>query len=141
MDGLSRSYEYVVMDNEAGLEHMSRRTTRDVDALLIVSDPAVRGIRTAERVAALADELGIGSGARYLVVNRASEPLDAALLDAIRATGVELLGVVPQDDGVVGADLAGVGLFELDEDSPALAKVREMVRAAVPALSDTASVS
>ena len=141
MDGLSRSYEYVVMDNEAGLEHMSRRTTRDVDVLLIVSDPSVRGIRTAERVAELADELGIGTGARYLVVNRGSEPLDTALTAAIDATGVELLGVIPNDQGVVDADLAGVGLFELDEDSAALAKVREMLRTAVPALSDSASVT
>jgi CO dehydrogenase maturation factor len=141
MDGLSRSYEYVVMDNEAGLEHMSRRTTRDVDVLLIVSDPSVRGIRTAERVAALADELGIGTGARYLVVNRGSEPLDAALTAAIQATGVDLLGVIPQDQGVVDADLAGVGLFELDEGSAALTKVREMLRTAVPALSDSARVT
>jgi CO dehydrogenase maturation factor len=141
MDGLSRSYEYVVMDNEAGLEHMSRRTTRDVDVLLIVSDPSVRGVRTAERVAALAEELGIGVGALYLVVNRAAEPLDPALVEAIEATGIELLAVIPNDEGIVGADLAGDGLFELDEDSPALAKVRDMVRTAVPALSDAASVS
>ena len=78
IDDLQRSYEYVVMDNEAGLEHLSRRTTRDVDLLLIVSDPSVRGIRTAGTLNQLADELKIAVGARYLLVNRGTEPLDPA---------------------------------------------------------------
>ena len=69
IDGLSRGYDFVVMDNEAGLEHLSRRTTRNVDALLIVSDPSVRGVRTSTRLDALASELDIGINARYLVIN------------------------------------------------------------------------
>jgi CO dehydrogenase maturation factor len=80
IDDLQQGYQYVVMDNEAGLEHLSRRTTRDVDVLLMVADPSVRGIRTAATLNALADELKIAVGARYLVVNRAEQPLDPALV-------------------------------------------------------------
>lgn len=138
IDDLQRSYQYVVMDNEAGLEHLSRRTTRDVDLLLIVADPSVRGIRTAATLNALADELKIAVGARYLIVNRGSEPLDPALVSAIEATGVPLLGVVPSDDGVTRADLDGSSLFGLGEDSPALSAVRRLIAQAVPALSETA---
>jgi CO dehydrogenase maturation factor len=134
IDGLSRGYDAIVMDNEAGLEHLSRRTTRDVDALLIVSDPSVRGVRTAARLDALADELEIDIGARYLVVNRASDPLDPALVAAIDETGLEFLGTVPEDPGIARCDLDGVGLFDLPEDSPALAAVRNMVREATPTL-------
>jgi CO dehydrogenase maturation factor len=136
MDGLSRSYDYVVMDNEAGLEHMSRRTTRDVDALLIVSDPSVRGIRTAGRLDELADELGIDIGVRYLVINRAAPPLDPALEEAVASTGLELLGLVPEDTAIAQCDLDGTGLFELPEQSIALAAVKEMIaHVASPVLS------
>lgn len=134
MDDLQRAYEYVVMDNEAGLEHLSRRTTRNVDLLLIVSDASVRGIRTAGTLNQLADELKIAVGARYLLVNRGAEPLDPALLAAAEATGVPLLGVVPADEGVTRADLTGAGLFDLPEDSAALTAVRRLLAKAVPAL-------
>jgi len=139
IDDLQRSYEYVVMDNEAGLEHLSRRTTRDVDLLLIVSDPSVRGIRTAGTLNQLADELKIAVGARYLLVNRGTEPLDPALLVAAEATGVPLLGVVPGDEGVTRADLAGGGVFDLPDDSVALSAVRSLLVQAVPALSPAVS--
>jgi CO dehydrogenase maturation factor len=137
MDDLSRSYEYVVMDNEAGLEHLSRRTTRNVDVLLIVADPSVRGIRTAGTLNGLADELKIAVGARYLIINRAEEPLDPALVEAAAATGVPLLGTVPADEGVTRCDLVGAGLFELPEESPSLVAVKAMVTRVVPAFAET----
>jgi CO dehydrogenase maturation factor len=127
IDGLQRGYEYVVMDNEAGLEHLSRRTTRNVDALLIVSDPSVRGIRTAGRLDALASELDIDVGERYLVINRTAHPLDPALEQAAEETGLTLLGIVPEDGEIAACDLRGHGLFELPSDSPALLAVKDMV--------------
>jgi CO dehydrogenase maturation factor len=138
IDDLQKSYEYVVMDNEAGLEHLSRRTTRNVDVLLMVADPSVRGIRTAATLNSLADELKVAVGARYLIVNRAHEPLDPALHAAIEQTGVPLLGVVPDDDGVTRIDLEGQGVFALPDDSPALVAVDTLMRAAVPAFAQTA---
>ncbi len=138
IDDLQRSYEYVVMDNEAGLEHLSRRTTRDVDLLLFVSDAAVRGIRTIGRLSELADELKIVVGQRYLVVNRADGSFDPALEQVVAETGVPLLGTVPADDGIVRCDLEGRGLFDLPDDSPALVAVKAMIASAVPAFSGAA---
>lgn len=138
LDGMQRGYEFVIMDNEAGLEHLSRRTTRNVDLLLMVADPSVRGIRTAATLNSLADELKVAVGARYLIVNRADEPLDPALIAAVEQTGVPLLGTVPDDAGVTRIDLRGEGVFSLPDDSPALAAVSRLVRAAVPAIAQTA---
>jgi CO dehydrogenase maturation factor len=135
IDGLSRGYEYLVMDNEAGLEHLSRRTTRDVDVLLVIADAAVRGVRTATTLSELADELQVAVGSRYLIINRADEPLHPALQQAVTETGLPLLGVIPADDEVAHRDLSGSGLFDLPSDSPALAKVRTMIAEAIPALS------
>src|SRR3970040_737160 len=70
IDSLSRNYRYIVIDNEAGMEHLSRRTTRDVDHLLVVSDPTQRGIVAAERIAALRNELDINVENAYLIVKR-----------------------------------------------------------------------
>ena len=139
IDDLQRSYEYVVMDNEAGLEHLSRRTTRDVDLLLFVSDPAIRGIRTIGRLSELADELKIVVGGRFMIVNRTDGPLDPALERAVFETGVPLLGTVPADQGITFCDLEGNGLFELPDDSPALVAVKAMIASAVPALSGAAA--
>ncbi len=127
IDSLSRGYQYVVMDNEAGLEHLSRRTTRNVQALLIVSDPSVRGIRTAGRLDELANELDIDVGERYLIVNRADDPLDPALQRAAEETGLTMLGTVPDDREIAQCDLEGTGLFDLPDTSPALIAVRDMV--------------
>jgi CO dehydrogenase maturation factor len=138
MDNLSRGYQYLVMDNEAGLEHLSRRTTRNVDVLLLVADAAVRGVRTAATLSQLADELQVDVGARYLVINRADEPLHPALEAAVAETGVPLLGVVPSDENIALNDLSGTGLFSLPSDSPALARVRTMIAEAIPALKHAA---
>lgn len=132
IDDLQRGYGFVVMDNEAGLEHLSRRTTRDVDLLLLVSDPSVRGIETASRLSVLVDELEIAVGSRCIVIARGVEPLDPALLEAVEASGAGLLGVVPPDEGVTRCDLAGRGLFDLPDDSPALIAVRTMLAPVVP---------
>ena len=132
IDSLSGSYEYVVMDNEAGLEHLSRRTTRDVDILILVSDPSLRGTRTVARLSELADELGIGIGARYVVYNRAEEPLDPVLTRAAEAEGLEIAGIIPPDPGITQCDLEGAGLFDLPDESPALEAMKSIISAATP---------
>lgn len=132
VDALSRGYDFVVMDNEAGLEHLSRRTTRDVGALVLVSDESVRGVRTAARIGRLADELGITVGSRHLVINRGGPDLDAALLAEVGATGLDLLGVVPLDGAVTRADLDDTGLLEIPGDAPAVRAGRGMVEKLVP---------
>lgn len=128
MDRISANYPYVVMDNEAGLEHLSRRTTRDVDILLIVSDPTQRGIVAAQRVADLVDELEISIKKRYLIINRVpGDTLPPTLQQAAEAVKAEFLGVVPHDASMVEYEFTGRPLLELDGDSPVYKSVREML--------------
>lgn len=132
MDRISKNYAYVVMDNEAGMEHMSRRTTRDVDILLIVSDPTQRGIVAAQRVADLVDELAITVKHRYLIVNRfPGAELPPAIEEGVNRVSAEFLGVVPYDVTLTEFEFTGRPLIELDGDSPVYHSVREMFKRAL----------
>jgi CO dehydrogenase maturation factor len=120
VDRLSDAYDYVVIDNEAGLEHLSRRTTQDVDLLLLVSDPSLRGIIAAGRVAELVDELKTAVGAIYLVVNRViGDTLPEPLLRAIEDHNLKLGGLIPADPAVNELDALGEPIVKLPEDAPA----------------------
>jgi CO dehydrogenase maturation factor len=131
IDQIADSYPWVVIDNEAGLEHLSRRTTRDVDVLFIVSDATVRGVTTAGRVAALLGELETRVGRHYLIVNRAAQGLSPELEAAIAANGLELLAVLPDDTAVAEYDAAGKPLIGLPADSPLSAALEPVVAAAL----------
>jgi CO dehydrogenase maturation factor len=100
VDRISASYDIVVIDNEAGLEHLSRRTTRDVDVLLVVSDPSVRGLTTAGRIVDLIDELKTHVGAHYLIINRATGPVTPELERTVRERGLNLLATFPADETI-----------------------------------------
>jgi CO dehydrogenase maturation factor len=119
VDHLSDAYDYVVIDNEAGLEHLSRRTTRDVDLLILVSDPTLRGIIAAGRVAELVDELKTAVGATYLVVNRVNgDALPEPLMKAIEEHNLKLVGLIPADPAVNELDALGEPIVRLPEDAP-----------------------
>ena len=129
IDRLGNDYDYVVIDNEAGMEHISRQTARHIDILFIVSDPTVRGLSAAEGIARLATELG-AHGTRvsrmYAVVNRWSGAFPAGFLERIRAAGLEFIGTLPNDPQVGELDLAGRPLVELGEDSPLYRAAKEI---------------
>ena len=127
VDRLAGSYQYVVIDNEAGLEHLSRRTTRHVDILLVVSDPSIRGIIAAGRIASLINELQTKVGRVYLLVNRVDGELSPSLLEEIHRQGLDLAGVVPVDAQVGAFDRDGKPLVELPEDSAVYSAVRSLV--------------
>jgi CO dehydrogenase maturation factor len=132
MDRISTHYDFVVMDNEAGMEHVSRRTTRDVDILLIVSDPTQRGIVAAQRVADLVDELEINVKHRYLIINRFSgDTLPPALDEAVKAVKAEFLGIVPHDATLAQFEFTGRPLLELEDTSPVYRSVRGMFKRAL----------
>ncbi len=117
MDGINAGYDYVVMDNEAGMEHLSRRTTRDVDHLLLVSDASLRGIVAAESMLALSKELEINVRNTYLVVNRVLGELPAAIRARADGFGIPLLAAVPYDPQLVEFDSQGRPLVELPADA------------------------
>lgn len=127
IDDMSRHYRYVVIDNEAGMEHLSRRTTRDVDHLLVVSDPTIRGIVAAERIAALQQELEIDVRNAYLILNRLPGEMPAPLQERIDAIELPLLGVIPADSTMTEFEFSGRPLVEMGDDSPIYQAVAAMM--------------
>ncbi len=129
---LSKNYSYILMDNEAGMEHMSRLTTKNVDLLLLVSDPSWRSIQAARRLQDLARQLKLVVGRALLVVNRVTGPLSAKAQEEIAAQGLELAGLIPEDPMVAEFDSQGRPTFTLPADSLALQAVYEICRRLVP---------
>jgi len=127
LDLLAQNYPFVVMDNEAGMEHLSRRTTQGVDHLLFLSDYSAKGVRTVGKIRGLIDELKLSIKKKHLVVDRAPESLENGFYQEIQAQGIEFLGTVPQDRLIFEYDLKGKSLLDLPDDSPAVQKVAEMM--------------
>jgi CO dehydrogenase maturation factor len=121
-------YDYIVMDCEAGLEHISRQTTRDIDVLLIMSDPTIRGITAAGRMKRLIEELRSNVGRAGLIVNRVRGELTPELKKAIEESGLETFALIPEEPGMSNLEMAGRPVTDLPEDSPIRTKVREIVK-------------
>jgi CO dehydrogenase maturation factor len=119
LDKLSSAYDFVVIDNEAGMEHLSRRTTNNVDFLCIAAEPTPLGAVTAKRISDLAKELPISVKKIGVIWNRAET---AKNLD-----GIETLGCVPFDKTVFDASMQGKTVFDLKEDSPAFSAVKKIL--------------
>ena len=127
VDHIIERYDFVVIDNEAGMEHLSRRTTRDVELLLLVSDPTVRGVLIAAEMQTLVRKLKIHVRRTLAIINRVpSHNGDVSMNDlppsvraAIAARGLEVIGLVPCDENVTEYDAQGKPFFELPADSPA----------------------
>ena len=120
MDRLAGNYPFIVMDNEAGMEHISRLTTKNVDILLVVSDSSRRGIQAAVRIDDLARRLNIGVGKSYAVLNQIKESPSDQALEMIKAGGLELAGSVPEDQTIYQFDFNGRPTVEMPEDCPSV---------------------
>jgi CO dehydrogenase maturation factor len=128
VDAISKNYAFVVIDNEAGMEHLSRRTTRDVQHLLIVTDPSLRGLVAAERIAGFRKDLEINIENAYLVLNRMSGAIPAALQERIDAMDIPLLGIIPPDAELTELEFSGRPLVDLGDQSPLYQSVVEMMK-------------
>ncbi len=122
LDRLSTQYRFVVIDNEAGMEHLSRRTTNNVDLLCVVAEATSLGVLTAERIFTLAKQLPILVKEGGVVWNKAG-----AAGCELRLDDVETLSCVPIDRSVLDASIQGRTIFDLDPGSPALWAVQRMV--------------
>jgi CO dehydrogenase maturation factor len=120
LERLTDNYPYVVMDNEAGMEHISRLTTKNVDILLIVSDTSRRGVQAAIRIDELARCLNIGVGKSYMVINQAKNGLPDEVYRIIEDKGLELIGSIPEDNAVYEYDLNGRPTIEIPDDNVAV---------------------
>ncbi len=124
---LIKDYDFVVIDNEAGLEHLSRKTTSSADALLVVSDASPAGLRAAKRISELTLELKIKTRKRFLLVNRSAKEIDKKKLEGIN---LDYLGRIPDDAGIGKLSIKGEPLWELEKDSlayGALSKLMEKI--------------
>ena len=129
VDKYAKNYSYIVMDNEAGLEHVARGTLPKVDTMLLISDCSRRGIQAAARVAELVREMALQPARMGLIVNRAPEgQLDAGIREEIEKHGLELLGVLPQDESVYRCDCAGEPSAKLPDSNPVKAAVKNIMK-------------
>ena len=111
---ITKAYDFVIIDNAAGMEHISRRTTASIDKLVLVSDYSVSGVRSTKRIDDLARELGIKVGGSYLIINRVEGPL-AKLDEEIRKTGLPVAGEVPYSEKLVNWNVSNKPVFGLDD--------------------------
>ncbi len=121
MDKLADNYKYIIVDNEAGMEHLSRMNLRSIDYLLVTSDPSARGILTAKRISVITEPLGLQIKNQYLLVNRAPQPVPAALQEkideAIAESGMELGGIIPSSDALINQELIGESYLGLEDSA------------------------
>ena len=126
MDHLADNYKYIVVDNEAGMEHLSRMNLRDIDYLIVVSDPSARGIMTAKRIAELTGPLGVTIKKKCLIVNRVPEPASEELLakikETVQSTDLPLGGLLPASNELVAQEIAGKSYLLLNTEVPAVQK-------------------
>lgn len=128
IDSLSDSYKYLVIDNEAGMEHLSRKTTKSIDTLFLVSDSSRRGIQAVGRINQLVKDLNLTVRNIYLIVNRVpNNVLKKETLEEIKKQGLELLGTVPMDAQIYEYDAEGVPLVNLPEDSLSKQALKEIL--------------
>jgi CO dehydrogenase maturation factor len=132
MEVLGKNYPYILMDNEAGMEHMSRLTTKNVDLLVLVSDPSWRSIQAVQRLKDLASSLKVVVGRAVLLVNRAVNGLSERAQEEIASHGLELAGLIPQDALVAEYDSQGRPTYTLPGDSPALQAVQDIFSRLLP---------
>jgi len=123
IDSRVNMYDFTVIDCEAGLEHLSRRTTKDVDVMLVVTDATKNGILTAKRIEQLSKELYVDFGEVLTVGNRVTPETKELLEEMARENGVKIMAYVPYDPQIAALDIRGRPALELAADSPAAVAV------------------
>ena len=127
IDRLADNYAYLVMDNEAGLEHLSRRTTQDIDELLVVSNHSVKGVRAVAQIVELVAELKLRVKRQSVIVNFAPPELAPLVREELSRLGIKPAATVPKDDEVYQYDLELKPLLALPDSSPAVSEVSDLM--------------
>jgi len=122
VDKLIKEYDYVVIDNEAGLEHLSRRTTRRADALVVVSDATAVGLKAAGRIRDLIKELDIKIKKNILLINRHDKNLEK---EKINNLGMDYVGYIPNDEQIREISLSGGPLMALRDNAVSIQALNE----------------
>ncbi len=130
---LMKNYRYMVVDNEAGMEHLSRRTSGQVDTLYLVTDYSLRGLRALRRINEMLLSLKLKVEDSGIIVTRAPETLNEAFLAEVEEIGLPIVGIIPDDHSLLDFDMEKRSLMELPEDSPAVAAVERIMAETCPA--------
>ncbi len=121
------NYEFIIMDNGAGMEHLSRRTAQNIDYMLIVSDPTIRGIRTAGRISRLVRDLETRVREKYLILNRVKGSLQKSVLEGIKSEDLELAGTVIDDNEIADMDAGGEAIWQAVKGTKAYRSIGEIL--------------
>ena len=127
IDKLGRAYNTIIIDNEAGMEHLSRRTNEGVDVMLFVCNPTKLSIRTVTNLKTLAESLDFRIDNKYLVLNRCNGSIAESIKAELEKTGMNVLGMVPDDPEIKKCELEDKSIFSLDENSKTLQIINTMV--------------
>jgi len=126
-DSLANNYAYTVMDNEAGMEHLSRRTTENVDALLLVSNHSVKGVRTIARIMELASALNLVIKRQAAIINMVPDKLEPTVSEELDRLGIKPAVIIPEDEEVYKYDLEMKSLLDLPDTSKAVGAVNDLM--------------
>jgi CO dehydrogenase maturation factor len=126
IDKLTDNYPYLVIDNEAGMEHISRLTTKEIDVFYVVTDVSRRGLTAAHRIWELVDELKIPVGEKHLILNRVKGEVGAKTLAEIESANLNLAGIIPVDDLIYEYDQDGRPTSEIGAENPAVSSAFEI---------------
>ncbi|MFH0797671.1 MAG: AAA family ATPase [Candidatus Omnitrophota bacterium] len=137
MDKLQANYPYIVMDNEAGMEHLSRRTTRDVDLLLIIANPNPVSLRSARNIFKMTEKLDLAIKKSCLLINQnipgtPTSPFCHSCVSSAGIQGLPLLGQIPYDKEVEKYSLEGLSFLDLPADSPASQSIKSILSSSLP---------
>ncbi len=127
VDSLAENYAYMVMDNEAGMEHLSRRTTQNVDELFIISDHSVKGIRTVARIQGLVSDLKLVVKRQMVIINFVPTKLDPLVTEELDRLGIDPIATIPLDEEVYEYDLKLKSLLDLPDTSKAVRAVNDLM--------------
>lgn len=130
---LVKSYNYMVVDNEAGMEHLSRRTSGRIDTLYLVTDYSLRGLRALRRIHDMLDSLKLKVEDLGIVVTRGPQELNETFLSEVEEIGVPIFGIVPNDPALLDFDMAKRSLMELPDDTPAVVAIEKLMTEYCPA--------
>jgi CO dehydrogenase maturation factor len=132
LESLGKNYPFVVIDNEAGLEHLSRRTAQHIDFLIVVSDYSLNGLRAAGRIRELSEEIDIEIGQQFLLINRVPGEPDESFKRKAEEQGVKLLGMIPADKAIYESDIAGNSVIDLPDESMAVKVLHDILEKIIP---------
>ncbi len=134
LDKVGTTYPFIVTDNEAGMEHISRRTTNNVDLLLIVSEPTIVGALTLQRILQLADSLPVTIRQKYCVLNRVpKDGIHENLQQKLDGLGIEISAIFPFDQEVYNTAACGASVFEVSRENVLYRKLGEFLQKHLPA--------